>query len=105
MMSLRNLVRAGAAGVFLSTTALAQLCAIPCIGTQIVCHHQNGIRNHRGGPATPVCGPNAATGNAVGDAFWKIWGGENGMSRGSGLSTFTNREAGADSTTAGCGGW
>jgi hypothetical protein len=103
MMSLRNLVRVGVAGVFLSSTALAQLCAIPCNGTQIVCHHQNGIRNHRGGPGTPVCGPNAATGNAAGDAFWKIWGVENGMSRGSGLATFTNWEIGADNTAAGCG--
>src|SRR5262245_32952634 len=100
MMSLRNLVRAGAAGVFLSTTALAQLCAIPCNGTQIVCHHQNGIRNHRGGPATPVCGPNAATGNAAGDAFWKIWGVENGMTRGTVPATFTNWEIGADNTAA-----
>ncbi len=102
-MSLRSFSWAGAAGVLLSSTALAQLCPVPCNQTQIVCHHQNGIRNHRGGPATAVGGPNAAIGNQPSDAFWKIWGIENGMTRGSGLSTFTNWEIGADNTTAGPG--
>ncbi len=100
-MSLRGIARATVVA-FLPATALAQLCPIPCNGTQIVCHRQNGIRNHRGGPAVPVCGPNADAGNAAGDAFWKIWGVENGMTRGSGLATFTNWEIGADNTMAGC---
>ncbi|HET6201863.1 MAG TPA: hypothetical protein VFI25_03560 [Planctomycetota bacterium] len=85
------------AAAFLSTIALAQLCAAPCNGTQIVCQHQNGIRNHRGGPATALAGPNGATGNVLGDAEWKIWGVENGMTRGSGAATFTNWEIGASS--------
>ncbi|HET6201864.1 MAG TPA: hypothetical protein VFI25_03565 [Planctomycetota bacterium] len=97
MKSLRTLMWVGVAGAILSTTTLAQLCSIPCNGTQIVCQHQNGIRNHRGGPATALSGPNGATGNVLGDAEWKIWGTENGMTRGSGLSTFTNWEIGASS--------
>ncbi|MCI0586478.1 MAG: hypothetical protein L0323_06525, partial [Planctomycetes bacterium] len=100
-MNLRDLARAALAAAVLPATSLAQPCPIPCNGTQILCHHQNGIRNHRGGPAIPVLGPNAATGNALGDAFWKIWGVENGMSRGSGLATFSNWETGADNTAAG----
>ncbi len=79
----------------LSSPAPAQLCAVPCNGTQVVCHHQNGIRNHRAAPAVPIEGPNAATGNVLGDAEWKIWGVENGMTRGSGIHTFTNWEIGA----------
>ncbi len=93
-MSLRSLARTGVAGVVLSTSALGQLCSIPCNGTQVVCHHQNGIRNHRGGPTVPLEGPNAATGNVAGDAHWKIWGCENGMTRGSAISTFTGWEIG-----------
>src|SRR5262245_54766304 len=102
-MGFRGIARAALAATLLSTAALAQICPVPCpaSGGQIVCHHQNGIRNHRGGPAVPLLGPNAAVGNVVGDAFWKIWGVENGMSRGSGVATFTNWEIGADNTTAG----
>ncbi|MGH7149687.1 MAG: hypothetical protein ACREIU_03255, partial [Planctomycetota bacterium] len=55
----------------------------------------NGIRNHRAAPATPLDGPNATTGNVPGDAEWKIWGVENGMTRGSGIHSFTNWEIGA----------
>ncbi|MCI0588824.1 MAG: hypothetical protein L0323_18525 [Planctomycetes bacterium] len=86
----------------LSRPATAQLCAVPCNGTQIVCHHQNGLRNHRAGPTTgglpaftvAQTGPNGATGNESGDAEWKIWAVENGMTRGSGVSTVTNWEIG-----------
>ncbi|HET6204261.1 MAG TPA: hypothetical protein VFI25_15825 [Planctomycetota bacterium] len=85
------------AGVALSTAAPAQLCSIPCNGTQVVCHHQNGIRNLVGIPATGslIAGPNAATGNVPGDAEWKIWAVENGMTRGSGVHRVTNWEIGA----------
>ncbi len=82
----------------LSSSALAQLCAVPCNGTQIVCHHQNGIRNHVGvlaAAALPIVGPNAAVGNVVGDAEWKVYAVENAMTRGSGVSTVTNWEVGA----------
>jgi hypothetical protein len=82
----------------LSSSATAQLCAVPCNGTQIVCHHQNGLRNHRGDPpalASLLEGPNGLTGNVLGDAEWKIWAVENGMTRGSGISTVTNWEVGA----------
>ncbi len=85
-----------AALLALPAPAPAQLCAVPCNGTQIVCHHQNGIRNHRGVPAIPWVGPNWATvGNWPGDAEWKIWAIENGMTRGSGVSTVSNWEIGA----------
>ncbi|HET6204262.1 MAG TPA: hypothetical protein VFI25_15830 [Planctomycetota bacterium] len=85
----------------LSSIALAQPCPVPCLGNQVLCQHQNGIRNHRGGPATAIAGPNAGTGNILGDAEWKIWACENGMTRGSGLATFTSWEIGASNTTAG----
>ncbi|MGH7151610.1 MAG: hypothetical protein ACREIU_12970, partial [Planctomycetota bacterium] len=81
MSKLESFLSSAIALLALSSPAPAQLCAIPCNGTQVVCHHQNGIRNHRG-IATPVAGPNGAVGNAAGDAFWKIWGVENGMTRG-----------------------
>jgi hypothetical protein len=102
-VNLRDLARAALAAAVLPATSLAQipLCPMPCNGTQIVCHHQNGIRNNRGAPATPVLGPNAATGNLLGDALWKIWGVENGMTRGTVPATFTSWEIGADNTTAG----
>ncbi|HKB14727.1 MAG TPA: hypothetical protein VKF62_01605, partial [Planctomycetota bacterium] len=62
------IVRTLAVGIAFSSPALAQLCAVPCNGTQIVCHHQNGIRNHVAGAvvggaftfAVPQPGPNAA---------------------------------------------
>ncbi|MCI0585348.1 MAG: hypothetical protein L0323_00745, partial [Planctomycetes bacterium] len=97
------IVRTLAVGTAFSSPALAQLCAVPCNGTQIVCHHQNGIRRHRGAPPTPLVGPNAAAGNILGDALWRIWGVEDGMTRGSGLATFTSWEIGADNTIAGPG--
>jgi hypothetical protein len=100
-MKFRGIVAAALASALPAPAALSQICPIPCNGTQIVCHHQNGIRNHRGGPAVSVLGPNAATGNVTGDALWKIWGVENGMTRGSGVHTFSNWEIGADNTAAG----
>ncbi len=91
-----------AVGIAFSSPAFAQLCAVPCNGTQIVCHHQNGIRNHRAAMAggvfasvMPQLGPNAAAGNVPGDAEWKIYAVENAMTRGSGVSTVTNWEVGA----------
>lgn len=84
----------------LAQEAPAQPCPVPCNGTQIVCHHQNGIRNNLGifAPAVivPLASPNAASagGNAAGDAEWKIWGCENGMTRGSGVHTVAAWEVG-----------
>ncbi len=80
--------------------ALAQPCPIACNGVQVVCHHQNGIRNNVGiaPPAvlTPLAGPNAANpgGNVAGDAEWRVWGCENGMTRGSGVHTLAGWEVG-----------
>ena len=99
--SLRVLALASAAGALLPSSALGQLCPIPCNGAQVVCHHQNGVRNHRGSTTIPIGGPNAATGNVPGDAFWKIWGCENGMSRGSAIHTFTSWEIGLASLAPG----
>jgi hypothetical protein len=95
----------------LSASGSAQLCAVPCNGTQIVCHHQNGIRNNTGlvapNPANvaPIAGPNAATpgGNVAGDAEWKIWGCENGMTRGSGIHTLAGWEVGLFNSLPGAG--
>jgi hypothetical protein len=85
-----------AAFLALPSPAPAQLCAVPCNGTEVVCHHQNGIRNQRVLPTIPRLGPNSQTiGNWPGDAEWKIWAVENGMTRGSGVSTVTNWEIGA----------
>ncbi|HET6204260.1 MAG TPA: hypothetical protein VFI25_15820 [Planctomycetota bacterium] len=101
-MRLQSIAFAAAAAALLTTSALAQMCAIPCNGTQVVCHHQNGIRNHRGVPTAPWVGPNTLTiGNFPGDAEWKIWAVENGMTRGSGVSTVTNWEIGAVSPAPG----
>ncbi len=85
------------AGLAFPSASLAQICPPPCNGTQIVCHHQNGIRNNTRVTAStvPLPGPNAATGNVAGDAEWKIWAVENGMTRGNGVSTLTNWEVGA----------
>ncbi len=88
----------------LSSSSPAQLCGVPCNGTQIVCHHQNGLRNQRGAAAVanvPIAGPNGLTGNILGDAEWKIWAVENGMTRGSGISSVTNWEIGAANSGGG----
>ncbi|MGH7151609.1 MAG: hypothetical protein ACREIU_12965 [Planctomycetota bacterium] len=92
--------RTFAAGIALSSASIAQPCPIPCNGVQIVCHHQNGIRNHAAlanvtASTVPQPGPNAATGNVAGDAEWKIWAVENGMTRGSGISSLASWEVGA----------
>ncbi len=102
MKKIAMLLPSATAAFVLSSPAPAQLCAVPCNGTQVVCHHQNGIRNHRAGPTTgglpaftvAQVGPNGVTGNAAGDAEWKIWAVENGMTRGSGVSSVTNWEIG-----------
>ncbi len=84
----------------LAREAPAQPCPVPCNGTQIVCHHQNGIRNNIGifAPAViaPLASPNGGSpgGNVAGDAEWKIWGCENGMTRGSGVHTVVSWEVG-----------
>ncbi|MCI0588825.1 MAG: hypothetical protein L0323_18530 [Planctomycetes bacterium] len=96
---------------WLTASAHAQPCPIACTGTQIVCHHQNGIRNNTGlvapNPANvaPIAGPNAASagGNVAGDAEWKVWGCENGMTRGSGLHTVTSWEVGLFNNLPGAG--
>ncbi|HKB17194.1 MAG TPA: hypothetical protein VKF62_14095 [Planctomycetota bacterium] len=101
----------GAALFGLPASAFAQPCPVPCNGVQVVCHHQNGIRNNTGlvapNPANvaPIAGPNAANpgGNVPGDAEWKVWGCENGMTRGSGVHTLAGWEVGLFNSLPGAG--